>query len=366
MKSSIRYRIVNELLITTLILVFIEFFVQIALSVIFSCFDNAILAEGRVDVSELIWKKSGELYIYYTDIVRIGCFLLLIIPYVFCILKMINVQVVRPLKDIISEIQKIDCNRLEYRLDVPASYEFAEVKDAFNNLMNRLQMVDKQKNMLITGMAHDLKTPITTIRGYSQALAEGVIVEESQKKEYLLAIHRKSIQLNELISLLFDYSKLMTLEEATALEHIDLIELVKENIGLFYTDFEEKNIKFIFDIPDEKVFIQGETKQLNRVFANIYANALKYNKAGDTVYTEVTLEDGITIYIRDTGDKISEGLVEHIFEPFVMGDSARKAGGNGLGLSIAARIVKLHHGQIELEQKEENQYTKSFVIRFRV
>lgn len=81
---------------------------------------------------------------------------------------------------------------------------------------------------------------------------------------------------------------------------------------------------------------------------------------------EATLEDGITIYIRDTGDKISEGLVEHIFEPFVMGDSARKAGGNGLGLSIAARIVKLHHGQIELEQKEESQYTKSFVIRFRV
>ena len=117
---------------------------------------------------------------------------------------------------------------------------------------------------------HDLKTPITTMKGYSQALIEGVVTEEGQRKEYLLAIHRKSVQLDELVSILFDYAKLMTLQEIPKLEQIDLIELIKENIGLFYTDFEEKKIDFTFKLPEESVYIQGDSKQLERVFSNIY------------------------------------------------------------------------------------------------
>ena len=337
---------------------------QIGLSAIFSNFDHTSFIGSFIDISAILWGKNGELTIYYTDIVRIGCFLVVMIPYACCILNMIDVQVVRPLRDIVSEIQKIDGNKLDYRLEIPTAYEFTEVKIAFHRVMERLEIADKQKNMLITGMAHDLKTPVTTIRGYSQALTEGVIVEESKKREYLLAIHRKSIKLDELISILFDYSQLMTVQKIPTMEYIDLIELIKENIGLFYTDFEEKNINFVFNLPDKKVSIKGDLKELNRVFSNIYTNALKHNKAGDTVYTEIEEKDDIIVYIRDTGDRIPENMAEHIFEPFVMGDTSRKTGGSGLGLSIASKIMELHHGSLTLEQKEESPYTKSFVICF--
>lgn len=364
MKNSIRFHIVKGLLFTTIVFLLVEFAVQIALSVLFSSCENTSFIEGFLDISELIWKRSGELNIYYTDMIRIGCFLVLIMPYSICIMRMIDTQVVKPLKDIASEMQNMDTSGLNNRITIPTKCEYTEVKAAFNKVMDRLEMADKQRNMLITGMAHDLKTPITTMKGYSQALIEGVVTEEGQRKEYLLAIHRKSVQLDELVSILFDYAKLMTLQEIPKLEQIDLIELIKENIGLFYTDFEEKKIDFTFKLPEESVYIQGDSKQLERVFSNIYANALKHNKEGDSVCTEIELNHGIVVYIRDTGVRIPENIEKHIFEPFVIGDSSRKNNGSGLGLSIASKIMELHHGKIMLEQKEDSQYSKSFVICF--
>lgn len=359
-------------MVFTCLLIIFTLAIQIVLSFIFNALESSGFTKGFIDLSMFFCNIPGELTIYYTDIIRIMSFVVLLIPYMFALMKVIEKTIVNPLKEITKGIDKVDYNKLSKRLDIPTKYEFTELKNTFNQLLDRLEKSNKaqieaeeQKKLLITGMAHDLKTPITTIRGYSQALNEGVLKDDQQKKEYLIAINRKSIQLDCLISILFDYAKLSTTTKGKLeFESLDLVELIRENIALFYTEFEENQIRFEFDIPDNKVIIQGDRKQLNRVFANIYTNALKHNQPGDVVKTTLDLMDGITICVEDTGDEIPEHIAKHIFQPFVTGDNSRKAGsGSGLGLSIALKIIELHHGTMFLEQRKHCKFTKKFVIK---
>ena len=331
---------------------------QIILSYIFEGMSQYEFTKKYVDLSWMLRKHSGELTIYYTDIVRVSSMVILFIPYVFFNMKIVNHLVVKPLKGMEKELKKLDYRKLDERISVRTECEFTELKDEFNNLFERLESSEKQKNLLITSMAHDLKTPITTIRGYSQALIDGIVVDDKQRKEYLNAIHRKSIQLDELITVLFDYSKFLTTQIELNLTEIDLCELIRENLALYYTEFEEKGVNVCFNLPELPVFFQADSRQLSRVFANIYSNALKYNHAGDRVSTTLELSDGIRIIVEDTGDPIPEEVRQHIFEPFVTGDFVRKSGsGTGLGLSIAHKIVELHGGTLELKGK-------SFIISF--
>lgn len=345
---------------------------QIILSYLFGIYEHTLIVTGFIDVTAYIGKESGQLIIHYSDIVRMISFIILLVPYVMALGQMINKMIALPLVKITEAMTKMDVQQLSSRLEVPARYELLEMENAFNELLERLEQaahekkrLEDEKDLLITGMAHDLKTPITTIRGYTQALKEGILQDEQQKEEYLMAIHRKVIQLDELINLLFDYARLGTAQYRLQFEKIDLGELIKQNIGLFYTEFEERGIIFSFDLPEEAIWFQADSKQLSRVFANLFSNALKHNHAGDTVHIQMNIEDGIKITIEDTGDEIPEQIVEHLFNPFVMGDYSRKTGqGNGLGLCIADKIINLHHGKLYLNREKGSIYTKSFIIAF--
>lgn len=321
MKNKLRYYLVSGILVISFLLIIAIFIVQIGLSSVFSAYEDSVIVTGYLDISGALWKRPGEFILYYSDLIRIVSFLFLLIPYVIIMEQMVR------------------------------------------RLMKRLKNAESEKELLIIGMAHDLKTPITTIKGYSQALCDEVIQDEKQKREYLEAINRKAIQLDTLINLLFDYVSLGSAAYALKLERMDIVEVIKENIGLFYTDFEERGIHFTFEVPEDPVYIQGDVKQLNRVFENLYGNALKFNHAGDVVHTEVSLMGKrIAIYVEDTGEPIPEDIADNLFDPFVMGEHSRKSGsGNGLGLCIAAKIMELHHGRLFLSRAREG-YTKSFLL----
>lgn len=371
LKNKIQYKLLKSIIIDTIFMIIAAILVQVVLYFIFHNISDNSFSKKYFDLSKILWNTSRELTIYYTDAIHILSFVVLLIPYSAMIILDVKKLVVNPLQEIITGLTKIDSNNLTSRLNAKTNYEFTDLKDTFNIVLDKLEQasnektkLEKQKDLLITGVSHDLKTPITTIRGYSQALNEDMIQDENQKREYLKAINKKSIQLNNLISLLFEYVTLSSSKNILTLEDIDLIELMRENLALFYTDFEEREIHFKFEIPEEPLLIKGDKKQLNRVFANIYSNALKHNHKGDTVNTRLDLTDGITIYIEDTGDSIPQDIVYNVFEPFVTGDTSRKTGsGTGLGLSIASKIIELHNGSISLIQDSKSEYTKSFVIK---
>lgn len=218
---------------------------------------------------------------------------------------------------------------------------------------------DRERNLLLSDIAHDIKTPITTLCGYSKALADGMVKGE-KRQEYLEAVYAKSQRMNELITLLFEYVKMDSSGFELQKEETDLGELLRECTAALYADFEDKNISLLIDIPDGSMPCQTDRVQMARAITNLLTNSVRYGREGGKAL--VRLED-YTITVADDGMEIEEEFARHIFEPFSRADKARSSsGGSGLGLSIAYKIVQMHGGELRLKRNYGQGYTKAFQI----
>lgn len=219
---------------------------------------------------------------------------------------------------------------------------------------------DRKRNLLLSDIAHDIKTPITTICGYSRALSDGV-VDREREQEYLDAIYAKSMRMSELVTLLFEYVKLDSEGYVLHREKLDFAELVRENAAMVYPDYEEKKICVEVDVPEETVFCDADRLQMGRAVMNLLTNAARYGKPGGKVLIRLRER---TLVVADDGLVIEPEFAEHIFEPFTRADKARTThGGSGLGLSISAKVVEMHGGKLELDCAYGKGYTKAFVLR---
>lgn len=220
---------------------------------------------------------------------------------------------------------------------------------------------DRKRNLLLSDIAHDIKTPITTICGYGRALLDGVVAEE-KKRAYLEAIYAKSMGMNELISLLFEYVKLESEGFVLHRERGDLAGLVREMTALLYADFEERQMTLVLEIPEEETIFEMDRLQLGRAVTNLLTNAVRYGKEGGRVLVRL---QGYELTVADQGDPVDPAFAEYIFDPFTRADKARTSqGGSGLGLGISRKIVEMHGGELVLNQTFGEGYTKAFQMRF--
>lgn len=218
---------------------------------------------------------------------------------------------------------------------------------------------DRQRNLLLSDIAHDIKTPITTLCSYSKALSDEVVQGE-KRREYLDAIYNKSMRMSELITLLFEYVKMDSSGFELHREECDLGELLRESAAVLYTDFEDRGIELRIEVPEEPVPYSVDKVQMARAITNLLTNAIRYGREGGRTFVGL---EAYTITVADDGMEIDTAFAQHIFEPFARGDKARSTkGGSGLGLSIAAKIVEMHGGELKLDCDYGQGYTKAFQI----
>lgn len=219
---------------------------------------------------------------------------------------------------------------------------------------------ERRRNLLISDIAHDIKTPITTICGYSRALCDGMAPRERQK-EYLEAIYAKSMRMSELVTLLFEYVKLDSEGYVLRRETCDFTELVRELTAAAYTDFEEKKMEVRIELPQTPLYCRIDRVQMGRVVMNLLENAVRYGREGGRVL--IRLKERV-LTVADDGEEIEPEFAEHIFEPFSRADKSRSTqGGSGLGLSIAEKVAQMHGGSLELDCACKGGYTKAFRLR---
>lgn len=234
-----------------------------------------------------------------------------------------------------------------------------KVNELIEEEMEQQLAYDRERNLLLSDIAHDIKTPITTLCSYSKALSDN-LVQGEKRQEYLDAIYNKSMRMNELITLLFEYVKMDSRGFTLHREDCDLGELLRECTAALYADFEDRNIALRVEIPETTTPYSADMIQMMRAVTNLLTNAVRYGKEGGK--TLVRLQE-YTITVADDGLQIDEELAEHIFEPFSRGDKTRSTtGGSGLGLSIASKIVKMHGGELQLDRDYGHGYTKAFRI----
>lgn len=221
---------------------------------------------------------------------------------------------------------------------------------------------DRKRNLMLSDIAHDLRTPITTVAGYTKAIQDGMVTDPVKQDQYLTAIQAKSKRMTELINLLFEYVKLDSEGFQLDKKPLDIMELLRENAALVYSDVEENEMELEVELPDETCMVYADRVQMSRVVTNLLTNAMRHNPKGTKILiTSQEMEDTMKIIIADNGDAIEPQVAEHLFEPFAMGDESRNSkGGSGLGLSIAAKVVKMHGWELVLEGYPG--YTKAFVI----
>lgn len=233
---------------------------------------------------------------------------------------------------------------------------------------------DRKRNLMLSDIAHDLRTPMTTVSGYANALADGMVQDLQKQAAYLSAIQRKSHRMNDLINLLFEYVKLDSEGFSLDRKPHDLCEIARENAALIYSDVEDAGMTLDVEILDEPIMVSVDEVQISRVVTNLLTNAMRHNDQGIRIMLCLFRQEGVIhLMVADSGSVIPKDFEEHLFEPFARGDASRKSsGGSGLGLSIAKKVVEMHGWRMKLVQQPQIQhypfvakYAKAFLIQIK-
>ena len=229
------------------------------------------------------------------------------------------------------------------------------MQDTINKLIVSEKESEKTKNELITNIAHDLRTPLTSIIGYLDILVNNKNLTEEKKQNYLGIAFEKSKKLEVLIEDLFSFTKLNYGDElAVNKEKIDIIELLNQLVSELYPLFENNNLECSMQTNVNSLFLNLDPKLIVRLFENLINNAIKYGKDGKHIIIKVKNNkelENVEISIINFGQLIPEDALKKIFEKFYRVDNSRTSttGGTGLGLAIAKTIVELHGGEITVK-----------------
>ena len=242
--------------------------------------------------------------------------------------------------------------------------EISELCNAFDNMRKKLKeskekeyKMNEERKMLLAHMSHDLKTPITSIKGYAQGLRDGVASTPEKQKQYLDTIISKADILQNLAGNLSEYSHLELNKTDFKFQTGDFVDFVREAATAFSADFEKAGITVLQKLPDEKIMINADFDKLFRVFSNVFDNALKYRRP-ESREIKVSVfrgDGGVYAVIEDDGIGIAPEKTKQVFDNFYRVNTARTMNvkGNGLGLGIARLIIEKHSGRIWLSPADK-------------
>ena len=209
-------------------------------------------------------------------------------------------------------------------------------------------LAEQQKNDLIVYLAHDLKTPLTSVIGYLSLLEETGDLPIEQRAKYTGIALDKAYRLEQLINEFFDITRLNLQTIEAQKSRVNLTILLVQILNEFFPMFEEKELNIVQEIETEIVLF-ADADKLARVFDNLFRNAVNYCYNGtDIICFAGKTENQAVIRIKNKGDDIPKEKLEHIFDKFYRVDNSRRTttGGSGLGLAIAKQIIELHNGSI--------------------
>ena len=214
---------------------------------------------------------------------------------------------------------------------------------------------EQRKNDLIVYLAHDLKTPLTSIIGYLTLLNDEKNISKELQEKYIKIALDKSLRVEELTNQFFDITRYNLHTMPINKTELNITYLLKQLIDECYPMLEKSDLKCVLNAPD-KVNYLGDGDKLARAFGNLLKNAISYSYKNTVIEINITEElDCLYITFRNKGDKIPDYKLEKIFEKFYRGDESRTSttGGSGLGLAITKEIIELHNGKISVKNDDE-------------
>lgn len=276
----------------------------------------------------------------------------------------------RPLRRLNDAVEAQAEGRLSRVGNCGGTREIRRIGESFDRFSDRLaeseaerRRLDEGRQKLIADISHDLKTPITVINGYIDAICDGKVPPQETER-YLKAIQAKAETLTELINAFHEYSKVEHPKFVLHPVRTDLGEFLRAYLAGKYDEIDLAGFTLEVSIPDRPVWCSLDELQFRRVLDNLLSNALRHNRLGTILFFDLTAGGGwATLRVADNGAGIPPERARDIFEPFVVGSDARSGRGSGLGLSITRRIVEKHGGTIALSSSPAPGRSTEFVLR---
>ncbi len=315
-----------------------------------------LINDSTIAAEELKTFKNSVIY-------TLILFLIIMIIINTLITYLLSRQIVSPIVRLKNAAQLIQKGNYDFQLKSPSKDEIGSLFLSFEEARKQLKkseetqkIYEQSRNELITNISHDLKTPITTIKGYIEGIMDGIPKSKEKEDKYLQTIYQNALNMESLIEDLFLLSRFDLNQSLYQFENINIKDFLSDSYEELQFYLMEKNIKleYIENYEGQKL-VKADRQQLKRVIINIINNAINYKNVDDPEIKIVLTErkHEAQIEIRDNGRGISEDMLDKVFERFYKADRSRSNNipGTGLGLYIARKIINDHGGSIWAKSK---------------
>jgi len=271
-------------------------------------------------------------------------------------------RILRPVEALTTAARRMEKGDLSQRVEVQSNDEIGELARAFNAMADGLTRLEELRRNMVTDVAHELRTPLSNIRGYLEALQDGVV---EPKPGVIDSLHEEAMLLNRLV----DDLRELTLAEAgqLKLEHrpVAPADIVDRALEAARAQAEAKGITLQADLPEDLPLVDVDPQRIGQVLGNLLSNALTHTPSGGEVVVAARAKGSeVEVSVSDTGEGIPPERLPYIFERFYRADRSRSraTGGTGLGLSIAKQLVEAHGGRISVASQVGQGTTFTFTL----
>lgn len=304
--------------------------------------------------------SSSRLISKRTSFILLVIILILILSII--IMSLITAQTItKPMKKLTDGVEEISNGNLDYRIDYDSTNEIGVTVKAVNEMASRLkesirqrEEMDESRKQMTAGIAHDLRTPLTSIKGYVEGLRDGIANTPEKQKEYIQTIYNSANDIERLLNELQTISLLERRSIELNKQEINLHEFLSEYVTEAKYKAKKNNYTIEYKEPkeeDKNIVVNLDAPRFSRVLMNIISNSIKYaskTRDGKLTITLTGYDKSVIIALEDNGIGISEENISHIFETFYRADQARTrvSDGSGIGLAVCKEIVEQHGGHI--------------------
>ena len=348
------------------------------------------IARYQIGVIEHTYGITGEEYKDFAKSIRVlgdmpeiqqfiisACIAVVLILAFTAMIMMVWIygSIISPIHKLQEAAQNVEEGNLNFEIKPEKDDEMGRLMQAFEKMRIRLRdnaeeklKSDRESKELISNISHDLKTPITAIKGYVEGIQDGVASSPEKLNKYIRTIYNKANDMDRLIDELTFYSKIDTNKIPYNFSKINVAEYFGDCVEEVGLDMETRGIELgYFNYVDEDVVVIADAEQMKRVINNIIGNSLKYLDKKKGILNIRIKDDGdfIQVIIEDNGKGIAAKDLPYIFDRFYRTDSSRNSskGGSGIGLSIVKKIIEDHGGRIWATSKEGIGTEIHFVLR---
>lgn len=286
------------------------------------------------------------------QVIYIPFLLMLIIS--FALLGLISGKIMRPIKKINAVAEEYSTGSFETKMDIHSNDEIGQLASTLEYMASELSKLDEYRKEFISNISHDFRSPLTSIKGYIEAIKDGTIPPEKQDK-YLDIVVNETNRLTKLTTSMLELNNFDTYGLWLVFKEFDIVDLVKSAISIFEGKCIEKGIFLIFNNHTEHSMVHADKSKIQQVIYNLLDNAIKFTPSGKSIYITLTEKnDKIFISIKDEGCGIPKEALKKIWVRFYKADASRGKDkqGTGLGLAITREIVKAHNENINVVSTE--------------